>query len=100
MKKTKWFGQRELASVDDTTQETVLDALHQNFRELTKEWDDFMKLFQEETKITRLAGKLSRKKNYFMEISPLKSLQIRILPSILFFLFIFDKIIFFNIIRH
>ncbi len=65
LKKTKWFNQRELAIIDNETQETVLAALHQNFKELLKEWADFLKLFEEETEITRLAGKLSRKKNYF-----------------------------------
>lgn len=65
LKKTKWFGQREVAEVDEATQETVLETLRQNFEDLIKEWDVFIKHFKTESEITRLAGKLSRKKNYF-----------------------------------
>lgn len=65
LKKTKWFGKREVADVDETTQETVLETLKQNFDDLVKEWDEFIKAFKDESEVTRLAGKLSRKKNYF-----------------------------------
>ncbi len=65
LNKTKWFKQREIAQVDETTQEAVLETLVQKFDEITKEWDEFKALFEEETEITRLAGKLSRKKSYF-----------------------------------
>ena len=51
--------------VDETTQETVLQALILKFEDIQKEWEEFKGLFEEEKEITRLAGKLSRKKNYF-----------------------------------
>ncbi len=65
LKKTPWFGKREVAQIDEATQETVIEALTQSFADLVKEWDEFIKHFKTETEITRLAGKLSRKKNYF-----------------------------------
>ena len=65
LNKTKWFKQREVAVLDETTQETVLETLLQKFEIIKKEWEEFTKLFEEETEITRLAGKLSRKKSYF-----------------------------------
>lgn len=65
LNKTNWFKQREVAVVDESTQEAVLETLTQKFEDLRKEWDEFKKLFEEESEITRLAGKLSRKKNYF-----------------------------------
>ncbi len=65
LKKTKRFSQREIARVDETTQETVLEALLLKFEDIKKEWEEFKTAFEEEKEITRLAGKLSRKKNYF-----------------------------------
>jgi hypothetical protein len=65
LKKTKRFKQRELAKVDETTQETILQTLLLKYDDILKEWEEFKKAFEEEKEITRLAGKLSRKKNYF-----------------------------------
>lgn len=65
LSKNTWFKQREIAQVDASTQAAVLETLVQKFDEIKKEWEEFNKLFEEEKEITRLAGKLSRKKSYF-----------------------------------
>jgi len=65
LNKTKWFQQREIAQLDETTRETVLETLNLKFEDILKEWEEFKKLLAEEKEITRLAGKLSRKKSYF-----------------------------------
>lgn len=67
LNETKWFKKREVAHIDETTQDIVLETLLSKFSDLQKEWEEFKAQFETETESTKLAGKLSQKKSYFIE---------------------------------
>lgn len=67
LNKTAGSPKRELAAITDETKDAILETLIQKFEEIQKEWAEFKAQFDEEKEVTKLAGKLSRKKSFFSE---------------------------------
>lgn len=67
LNKTQSSPKRELAAITDDTKDTILETLVQKFEEIKIEWNEFKTQFEAEKEVTKLAGKLSRKKSFFSE---------------------------------
>lgn len=61
---TKWFEERNIGELKEANQQYTIASMEERFKELVDKVDEISKEFEETAEKVRLAGKVSRTKNY------------------------------------